>query len=214
MMRIQAVIFDCDGVLADSEPAWAAAERELCLAYGIDLDQSPRVCTKGVASSDSVRLLMPDLPADEVVRAERLLDEIALRSVPRRVRPMPGAVALVSRLAEVMPVGVASNTPRAILEPVLSAIGVAPFLTAFVGADEVPHPKPAPHVYLRACLLLGSSSSDVLVVEDSDTGIVSAKAAGCTVIQVGPESSARHGDADASVPSLDAFWAWFAESPH
>ena len=81
-MRIQAVIFDCDGVLADSEPAWAAAERELCLAYGIDLDQSPRVCTKGVASSDSVRLLMPDLPADEVVRAERLLDEIALRSVP------------------------------------------------------------------------------------------------------------------------------------
>ena len=127
---------------------------------------------------------------------------------------MPGAVALVSRLAEVMPVGVASNTPRAILEPVLSAIGVAPFLTAFVGADEVPRPKPAPHVYLRACLLLGSSSSDVLVVEDSDTGIVSAKAAGCTVIQLCPEASARQGDADASVTSLDALGAWLAESRH
>ena len=197
------MIFDCDGVLADSESAWAAAERELCLTYGVDRDQSPRVSTIGRSSRDSVLLLMPGLPDGEIERAERMLEEIALRIVPARVQPMPGAVDLVSQLADVVPIGVASNTPRAILGPVLSAIGVAPFVTVFMGADDVEYPKPAPHIYVRTCELLGFAGREVLVLEDSLTGIASAREAGCRVIHVGSDDDDRASDVDGFIPSLD-----------
>jgi HAD superfamily hydrolase (TIGR01509 family) len=207
-MAILAVIFDCDGVLADSEPAWAEAERNLCLTYGVDLDQSPRAKTTGMAAADALRLLLPALTEDQVEGAERLLNAIALRSVPERVRPMPGAVDLVTRLARVMPVGVASNSPRAILRQVLGAIGIAPLITTFVSADDVALPKPAPYVYLRTCELLGLSSHEVLVLEDSSTGIDSARAAGCPVIQVGGAAGGVHSGADGSISSLEAPWTW------
>jgi HAD superfamily hydrolase (TIGR01509 family) len=208
LMAILAVIFDCDGVLADSEPAWAEAERKLCLTYGVDLDQSPRATTTGMAAADALRLLLPALPEDQIEGAERLLNAIALRSIPERVRPMQGAVDLVTRLARVMPVGVASNSPRVILRQVLGAIGIAPLITTFVGADDVALPKPAPDVYLRTCELLGRSSHEVLVLEDSSTGIDSALAAGCPVIQVGGTAGGVHSGADGSISSLEAPWTW------
>jgi HAD superfamily hydrolase (TIGR01509 family) len=207
-VEIHAVVFDCDGVLADSEPAWADAERALCLEYGIDRDAPPWVSTQGKSLGDSVRLLMPHLLDDELDLAVRRFIDIAAVAVPADVRPLPGAVEIVSRLSGTMPVAVASNQPRHILGPVLANIGVAPFITAFVGVDDVARPKPAPDLYLRACEVLGVEGRHVLVFEDSSTGIRAAQAAGCTAIQVGVPGVERFAFADGFVASLDVPSPW------
>lgn len=202
------MVFDCDGVLADSEPAWADAERALCREYGIDRDAPPWVSTQGKSLGDSVRMLMPDLLEHDLdVAVQRFID-IAAILVPADVRPLPGAVELVSRLSATIPVAVASNQPRHILGPVLANIGVSPFIRAFVGVDDVALPKPAPDLYLRACEVLGVESRHVVVFEDSSTGIHAAQAAGCVAIQVGVEGVERFDFADGFVASLDAPSPW------
>ncbi len=206
-MVMRAVVFDCDGVLADSEPAWAAAEVVLCRRYGVD--RSSRPTTRGLSLLETVRVLIPGLsPADALV-AERRLADIAAESVPGSVRALPGAVELVTRLSAVVPVGVASNSPRSVLGEVLRAIGVLDMITIHTAFDDVRRPKPAPDVYLRTCADLMVEPAATIALEDSITGIRAARAAGCTVLQVAVEGVPRYDDADGHLESLvsaaDAF---------
>jgi HAD superfamily hydrolase (TIGR01509 family) len=198
-----AVIFDCDGVLADTEPAWAEAEREMCRLYGVDREQEPRVSTQGKAIPESVRVLLPHASPHDRAEAERELIAIAADYVALSVRALPGATEAVQSLAESVPVGVASNSPRAILEAVLEAIGVAPYISHFVAGDDVTSGKPAPDVYLRCCQLLGSSPQESVAFEDSLPGILAARSAGCAVVQVGVPGVPRFPEADHYVETLE-----------
>jgi HAD superfamily hydrolase (TIGR01509 family) len=197
------VIFDCDGVLADSEPAWAAAERELCRRYGVDRDREPRVSTHGKSMAETVTVLLPHLSMNERAAAESELIAIAVESVPLNVRPLPGSVMAVRQLADWVPVGVASNSPRGVLAAVLEALGVSPYVTHFVAGDDVIDGKPAPDVYLRCCELMGVSPNETVAFEDSFPGILAAKAAGCTVVQVEAAGVSRFDEADFFVRTLD-----------
>jgi HAD superfamily hydrolase (TIGR01509 family) len=201
-VNFEAVIFDCDGVLADSEPAWALTEVELSRRYGLDRYREPFITTQGVSMRETVRLLIPELTASELDQAEQLFIDLAVEVVPGRVRALPGAVELASTLAGAMAIGVASNSPRSVLGEVLKAIGVASYVDGYVSADQVAAPKPAPFVYLRACELLGVRPERTLVIEDSSTGVQAARAAGCTVIQVAAPGLRPDDTADAYVESL------------
>ena len=199
-MSVQAAIFDCDGVLADSEPAWAEAEAELCRRYGVD--RATRPSTQGHSIALTVALLLPELAFSQPTRLETEFVQIAEEIVPNGARAMPGAVELVGRLARTMPVGVASNCPRSVLGPILSAIGVEPYVTVYTAADEVPRPKPAPDVYLANALALEVPTRFVVVFEDSPTGVAAARSAGCRVVQVAAPGIDRIALVDGFLDSL------------
>jgi HAD superfamily hydrolase (TIGR01509 family) len=113
------------------------------------------------------------------------LHDIVMEELVRGAPPMPGASALVAALRERgVPVGLASNSPRVFVD---RALGVAGMLDAFdvtVAGDEVPLPKPAPDSYLAAADALGADPTACVALEDSNTGVAAARAAGMYVIGV------------------------------
>ena len=102
----------------------------------------------------------------------------------RGAAPLPGALTLVRALRGRIPIAVASNTPRALIEPALDAAGLGGAFGAIVGADDVENPKPAPDAYVTACTVLGSPPAETIALEDSPTGVAAARAAGLYVIGV------------------------------
>jgi HAD superfamily hydrolase (TIGR01509 family) len=181
----EAVVFDCDGVLADTDEAWALAERALCERNGVRWTHEIGNLMHGMSGRAAVGILakLMERPPPLDVLEQQLLDAAAPLLLDG-VHPLPGAVALVDELAARVPVAVASNTPRRLLERILRAIGVTPALSAIVAADEVPLPKPAPDVYREAVRRLGVDPAATLVFEDSPTGAAAAIGAGCQVVGV------------------------------
>ncbi|MBC6463211.1 HAD family hydrolase [Actinomadura sp. HBU206391] len=180
-----AVIFDCDGVLADTDDAWGLAERLLCERHGVPWSDELRHRTHGLSNRASVALFAELMEAPPPLdRLERELLALATPILRDGASPLPGAVELVQGLAEHLPVGVASNTPRVILDGVLAALGLRGPLSAVVAADEVAAPKPAPDVYREAARRLGVDPSTALVFEDSPAGVMAALRAGCRVVGV------------------------------
>ena len=188
-MKVAGVVFDCDGVLADSDGAWHAVEVEFCARHGVDRS-SLDIDTHGLSMVDSVALLMAGRPDVDASKVTPEFIDLAETLVPRRVRPLPGAREAVAGWQRIAPVAVASNSPRTVLTAVLDAIDVGGLLVTSVAADEVSSPKPAPDVYVEACARLGVDPGQVLVFEDSVAGAIAAFAAGCHVIQVEARGSA------------------------
>ncbi|MFD4653717.1 HAD family hydrolase [Streptomyces sp. NPDC058441] len=156
MPAFGAVAFDCDGVLADTDEAWAAAERRLVERHGGTMTGELRGATHGLDPVAAVGVLAAALPGDVDLAALRteLLDDVRrrLREAPKAI---PGAAEAVATAARLGPVAVVSNTPSALLHPLLTALGVRDRLSAVVAGDEVARPKPAPDPYRRAAGLLG-----------------------------------------------------------
>ncbi|MGH8927192.1 MAG: HAD family hydrolase [Acidimicrobiia bacterium] len=175
------MIFDCDGVLVDSEWASARAWQEALVRFGIHLDTN--TFSGFVGTTD--RSLAAAFAADAGVDASEVLDvaEAAMRRVTEGgLRAYSDAIALIGRWEA--PVAVASNSDRWRLDLVLRAAGIRDRFGVSVAGDEVAVPKPAPDVYLRSSGLLGVAPVDCMVIEDSPTGIASAIAAGMEVVAV------------------------------
>ncbi|MFE2088586.1 HAD family hydrolase [Streptomyces sp. NPDC059460] len=206
-----AVAFDCDGVLADTDDAWAAAERTLMENHGGTMAEELRDATHGLDPVSTVDVLARAMPGSvdrEALRAE-LLDDVGrrLREAPKAI---PGAAEAVAAAALRGPVAVVSNTPSALLHPLLTALGVRERLAGVVAGDEVARPKPAPDPYCRAAALLGVPPAHLLVVEDSATGVSAARAAGAAVISV---RAPGRGTLDGPIATLPDMWAvgrWLA----
>lgn len=184
--RFHAVIFDLDGLLLDTEPGWHRAEAELLRRHGATYADADETATIGWSIDATLRRYLPRLGLADAALPGLTLELLDLVGSEYRgaVAPRPGAEELVAGLRGRVPLGIASNTARAL---VLAALGSASFGDAFaaiVSADEVAHPKPAPDVYLAACHGLAVEPSAALALEDSTSGILSAKAAGLTVIAV------------------------------
>lgn len=180
---VDAVVFDCDGVLADSDEGWWLTEVLFCREWGIER-QDLVVTTHGVSMHEAVTRLLGGVPDLDIAAATDRFMEIAAQTVPAHARALPGATDAVRRLAERCPVGVASNSPRVVLDPLLVTIGVQHLLTASVAGDEVARPKPAPDIYHEACRLLDVAPNAALVFEDSPAGARAAETAGCHVQRV------------------------------
>jgi HAD superfamily hydrolase (TIGR01509 family) len=181
----EAVIFDLDGVLVDSEQLWNRAKEELVRERGGRWRDDAAHAMMGMSSPEWSRYLRDELGVDcepeqinrDVVgRMERLYRE----SLPL----LPGAQRAVRTLAERWPLALASSSNREIIDLVLELAGVEGAFAATVSSEEVPRGKPAPDVYLEAARRLGVPAGRCVAVEDSSNGLRAAAAAGMAVIAV------------------------------
>jgi HAD superfamily hydrolase (TIGR01509 family) len=202
--RFRAVVFDMDGLLLDSEAAWQAAEEQLLAAHGATLTEADRLASLGRSVDEVIvwyteRIGWPSERAPEL-RAEliALVREQYAGSVT-----MPGARELIARLRGRVRLGLASNTPRVLVEHALTAAGLWDSFDAVVTASDVALPKPAPDLYLLACERLGVEPADAVALEDSGTGVAAAKAAGMACIAVPQLGGLDVSAADRIVDSLE-----------
>ncbi|RSM66361.1 HAD family phosphatase [Amycolatopsis sp. WAC 01376] len=181
----RAVVFDCDGLLMDTEPCWSVAETELFARRGLPFgpDEKALVIGKSLpAAADAMAKAFGE-PGGGAVIADELL-RLVTEVVTAKAEAMPGARELVELTAAAVPVAVASNSPRALLDAALLRGGLSAMFPVKLAADEVAAPKPDPEMYLTACDLLNVEPADALAFEDSMTGLRSARAAGLPVIGV------------------------------
>lgn len=180
---LQAVIFDLDGVLLDSEGAWDAARRAVVADAGGHWRPEATRATMGMSSPEWSRYLRDELGVP--LAPEEISDRVVARLLAgyeRRLPLLPGAVAAVERTAARWPLGLASSANRPVIDAVLAASGMADRFTATVSAEEVAHGKPAPDVYLAAAQKLGVDPRRAAAVEDSSNGLRAAAAAGMLVV--------------------------------
>jgi HAD superfamily hydrolase (TIGR01509 family) len=183
--RPRAIVFDCDGLLVDTEGCWKIAETELFVARGLTFAATDKEALIGV-SVPAACALLADLFADGS-SAEQVERELLIRVakiIALEGRPMEGAVGLLALALARLPTAVASNSPRSLLDQALAVGGFSTLPSVTVAADEVENPKPAPDLYLSACARLGVAPGDALAVEDSATGIRAAAAAGMRTVGV------------------------------
>ncbi|WYW15320.1 HAD family phosphatase [Amycolatopsis coloradensis] len=211
----RAVIFDCDGLLMDTEPCWSVAETELFARRGLPFGPDEKASMIGkslTAAADAMAAAFGEPEGSAEIAAEllRLVTEV----VTAKAEAMPGARELVELTAAAVPVAVASNSPRALLEAALRRGGLSAMFPVKLAADEVAAPKPDPEMYLTACALLDVEPVDALAFEDSMTGLRSVRAAGVTVIGV-PTLKREDFPADVVIGSLrdDELLAWIRGWP-
>jgi HAD superfamily hydrolase (TIGR01509 family) len=185
MAVIEAVAFDLDGTLIESERRWEAARRDVTETYGGTWDQNAQPAMMGLSTPEWIaymqRELGVSLEADEI--RQRVLERV-VASYRRDLPLAKGAQAAVRRLAERWPLAVASSSPRELIELVVELAGLDGAFEAVVSSGEVARGKPAPDVYLRACELLGSAPARTAAIEDSGPGVRSARAAGMPVVLI------------------------------
>jgi HAD superfamily hydrolase (TIGR01509 family) len=185
--RIDAVVFDNDGLLLDTEEAWTRAETALFERHGSTFTVEHKRELIGTSPSATAAKLsvMLDMPGrGPELMAE--LHEVVMRETLEDIPPRPGAVELLEAVRTAgLPVAVASNSRRAFVERVLSGAGLLNgHFDVVVTSDDVENPKPAPDLYLAACAALGAEPERSAALEDSATGVAAARAAGMYVIAV------------------------------
>jgi HAD superfamily hydrolase (TIGR01509 family) len=182
---IEAVVFDLDGVLVDSEPVWEQVRRGLVAERGGHWAPDAQRRIMGMSTQEWARYLGEDLgvglPPEQV--AELVIDRMAARYA-EHVPLLPGAADAVHRLGAHWPLGVASSSPPRLIETVLRSAGLRSCFAAVMSTEQVPHGKPAPDIYLAVTAALGCPPQDCAAVEDSSNGLRSAAAAGLRVIAV------------------------------
>lgn len=181
----QAVLWDMDGTLVDTEPYWIAAEFDLAERHGGAWSQEHALNLVGNDLLESGRYIRThmgiDLTAEAIV--EELLDGVVAR-VHQEIPWRPGARELLTQLNEAqVPCALVTMSYRRLVEPILEQLS-GPGFSAVVTGDSVSRGKPHPEPYLRAAELLDVRPQDCLAIEDSDTGATSAASAGCTVLCV------------------------------
>jgi HAD superfamily hydrolase (TIGR01509 family) len=182
----RAVVFDLDGVLVDSEGLWGHAEQRVVRELGYRWDPQIQSLLLGRGPDDAARRLAEHLeaagPGPDVTEVARRLLLAAADEFRRSMAPRAGARELVEDLHGRLPLAVATNSRRVLVDLALEGAGLAGVFTAVVCADDVPAPKPDPAPYLLACRLLGVTAQRSVCIEDSPVGVASAKAAGLWVI--------------------------------
>lgn len=182
--RPDAVVFDCDGVLVDSEPITCGVLADMLVELGLDFDLDRTIKTfMGKSVKDEMiaieAMIGRPLESDWHPQFCRRRDE----ALAVKVKEVPGVRAVVQRLAELgLPFAVASGADRAKMRLTLGTCGLLPYFSAqMFGSDMVPRPKPAPDVYLLAMKSLGVDPKRTVVIEDTPTGTRAGVAAGAVV---------------------------------
>jgi beta-phosphoglucomutase-like phosphatase (HAD superfamily) len=198
MRPIDAVLFDLDGVLTDSEPWWDEVRVAFARAHGRAWSGDDQAAVMGGNSAEWAAIMRRRLDLHELADAEvqaAIVDGVVERY---RTQPSPviaGAPEAVRRIARTHPVALASSSHPAVIAAAVDALGLVGVFGAIVSSDEVARGKPAPDVYLRAASLLAVPADRCLVVEDSLNGVRAGKAAGAFVVLVPNPSVPPAGDA-------------------
>ncbi|MDX6510071.1 MAG: hypothetical protein QOG81_1823 [Gaiellaceae bacterium] len=182
---IEAVVFDLDGVLLDSEQLWDEVREGLARERGGRWHEGAQADMMGMSSREwSVymheRIGLPEPPEEINSEVVRRMLELYARDLPL----IPGAVEAVERIAAHWPLGLASSSNRELIDAGLEAAGLARYFRVTVSSEEVERGKPAPDVYLEAARRLEVAPGHCAAIEDSLNGIRSGKAAGMRVIAI------------------------------
>ena len=182
-----AIVFDNDGLLLDTEEVWTRAESTLFERYGASftMEQKRALLGTSVATSAAKIEEMLGRPGRGLEMMDEL-HELVMEEALAGVSPRPGALELLNAVRDAgVPVGLASNSSREFVERVLSVAGLLNgHFDLIVTAGDVERPKPAPDLYLAACAGLGAAPERGAALEDSETGVASARAAGLFVVGV------------------------------
>jgi len=182
-----AVVFDNDGLLLDTESVWTRAEQDLFARRGTEFTAADKRVLVGTSAAIAGGVLERRL--GEPGRAAELIEELnalVVAELEHGVEAMIGARELLSALRERgVPIGLVSNSPLVFVRRSLEIVGFEDHFDVVLSAHEVAAPKPAPDPYLEACRRLGvEPGPGVVALEDSPTGVAAARAAGLTVIGV------------------------------
>jgi len=216
-MNIQAIIFDMDGVLIDSEPLHHAAMNAVLAPLNHTVDDPEYRTYIGASAAYTWEQIaaarrLPDPPDAYMAR----YDEAVCAVVAEQGVPMPGLLPLLADLrAAGVPLAVASSSAARWVDVTLGCIGVRDYFAVVVSGEQVARAKPAPDIFLRAASLLGVEPARCLVIEDSPRGLEAARAAGmfAVALQVEPlPPGAPPPAADLIVASLPEFHAWWRAS--
>ena len=182
MSTSRAVIFDMDGVLADTEPIYMQINRDLLSSLGVFVSTEQLFPYVGI----SAKRMWPELrsrfelqqPLSELIRLEKDRQVRHLRGM-NQIPEIPGVRQLLEELSKgSMPMAVASSSSREIVDLILSKADLGRFFTAIVSGQDVSQGKPAPDIFLKAAAMLGVEPRNCVVVEDSPPGVKGAKNAG------------------------------------
>jgi len=182
---IEAVVFDMDGVLVDSEPVWERVRRRFVAGHGGNWAPDAQDAMMGMSTAEWSAYVSADLGVGVPPGTVAEMVVTAMEAAYRENLPLlPGAVDAVREMAARWPLAVASSSPRSLIETVLAAAGLRSAFAAVVSSEEVARGKPAPDVYLAAAERLGVPGPSCAAIEDSSNGLRAAAAAGCQVIAI------------------------------
>jgi HAD superfamily hydrolase (TIGR01509 family) len=182
---IEAVVFDLDGVLVDSEHVWDEVREQLARERGGRWHERAQADMMGMSSLEWSAYMHDVIgladPADEISA------EVVRRMEKRYARELPlieGAIEAVRRLHGAYRLGLASSSNRPLIDAVLASAGLSSLFEATVSSEEVPRGKPAPDVFLEAARRLGLAPERMVAIEDSANGLRAAHAAGMRTIAI------------------------------
>ena len=184
-MTIEAVVFDLDGVIIDTEEVWEEVRRAYVAEHGKQFLPDSQTRMMGMSTGEWSTHLSADVgvPRTPEQVAADVLGRMAERY--REALPLiPGSVEAVRRMAARFPIALASSSARILIDQVLATAGLADTFRVTLSTEEVPRGKPAPDVYLAAVERLGFAPEVCAAVEDSSNGLRAAGAAGLAVVAV------------------------------
>jgi HAD superfamily hydrolase (TIGR01509 family) len=182
---IEAVVFDLDGLLLDTEQLWDEVREELTRERGGRWHERAQADMMGMSSTEWSRYMHEVLGLSEPPeQLNRLVVDRMQDRYRARLPVIDGAVEAVARIGARWPLGLASSSNRPLIDAALSGMGISDLFRATVSSEEVERGKPAPDVYLEAARRLGVEPGNAVAIEDSGNGISSARAAGMSVVAV------------------------------
>jgi HAD superfamily hydrolase (TIGR01509 family) len=193
---IEAIVFDLDGILIDSEHVWDEVRQQLADERGGRWNENASRDMMGMSSIEWSRYMrdvvgLTEEPEEISAEVVRRLEDRYRRELPL----IPGAEQAVESLAARWPLALASSSNRELIDLVLESSGLGRYFTASVSSEEVARGKPAPDVFLEAARRLGVEPTHCAAVEDSENGILAAKAAGMRTIAIPNPHYPPHEDA-------------------
>lgn len=206
---VDAVLFDLDGVIVDSEPVWEEVRRAYVAAHGGTWQPDTQRRLMGMSTGEWAAYLSGELGVDR--SPEQVATEVVAEMTRRYAEHVPlidDADAVVRRMAERWPLGLASSSPTRLIAAALDATGLTDVFGATLSTEETARGKPAPDVWLAVAARLGVDPARCVAIEDSSNGVRSAAAAGMRVIAVPHGSYPLDPDAEALaaalLPTIDA----------
>jgi HAD superfamily hydrolase (TIGR01509 family) len=189
MATMSVVVFDMDGTLTDTEALWDVVRREVAASEGLTWPEDATQAMMGMATQQWAAYMVEavGLPGTAEQAAERIINTLAEHYRDRGVPLLPGAAAAVRRISTRWRLGLASSSPRVLIDIALEQLGILDLIEVSLSTEEIGGAgKPAPDVYLEVCRRLGADPRRSVAIEDAPNGIRSAYAAGLAVVAIPP----------------------------